>query len=142
VRQQHRRANHLVIDCAWGTGSVEFSNCCDLSSLQQPDPTTVNTYGLHRYTAQAPWGSGVGGTLPSVRYVNHQGVGHHLVTGAAYPVGRGGLVYDGCYFWRGTGGQKAPAADGTAAAALQWTGGAPRYDFLHGDNVDDARSWI
>jgi hypothetical protein len=142
VRFEPKASNHLIIDCGWGTGSVEFSNCCDLSSLQQPDPTTVNTYSLHRYTARIPWGSGVGGTLPSVRYVNHQGVGHHAVVGVTSPVGRGGIVYEGCYFWRGTGGQKAPAADGTAGAALTWTGTQPRYEFIHCDNVDAAKSWV
>lgn len=140
VRFEPKRADHVVIDCRWGTGSVEFSNCCDLSSLQG-DPATVNTYGLHRYTAQLPWGSGVGGTLPSVRYVNHQGVGHHEVAGVGSPVGRGGILYDGCYFYRGTGGQKAPAADGSSAAALRWSGGAPRYEFTRCDNVDDAKAW-
>lgn len=140
VRFEPKADNHMIIDCAWGTGSVEFSNCIDLSSLQKPDATLVNPYVLHRYVAQAPWGSGVGGTLPSVRYINHQHVGHVDVTGSAYAVKRGGIVFDGCYFWRGTGGQKAPAT-GSADAALSWTGAAPRYDFIHCDNVDDARSW-
>ncbi len=140
VRFEPKRSDHVVIDCRWGTGSVEFSNCCDLSSLQG-DPATVNAYGLHRYTAQLPWGTGVGGTLPSVRYVNHQGVGHHEVAGVASPVGRGGLLYDGCYFYRGTGGQKAPAADGSSAAALRWSNGAPRVEFTRCDNVDDFKLW-
>ena len=136
VRFEPKANDHLIIDCHWGTGSVEFSNCCDLSSLQG-DPAVVNQYALHRYTAQAPWGSGVGGTLPSVRYVNHQGVGHHEVAGAAYPVGRGGLLYDGSYFYRGTGGQTATAAD-----ALTWTGGTPRYEFIRCDNVADQKVWL
>lgn len=134
VRFEPKAANHQVIKNSWGTGSVEFSNCCDLSSLQN---TASPEYPLHQYTGQNPWG--FGGTLPSVRYVNHQGAGYHQYDGAA--VKRGGIVYEGSYFFRGVNGDLANAVAG-ASPVLRWSSGAPRYSFSHCDNIAPAEAWV
>lgn len=133
VRFEPKAANHRIISCAWGTGSVEFSNCCDLSSLQN---TSSYDYSLHQYTGQNPWG--FGGTLPSVRYTNHQGAGYHQYDGPA--VSRGGIAYQGCYFYRGVNGDVANAASGSYPV-LRWSAGAPRYAFQNCDNVAAAGAW-
>jgi hypothetical protein len=133
VRFEPKAANQKIITCAWGTGSVEFSNCCDLSSLQN---TASYEYNLHQYTGQNPWG--FGGTMPSVRYVNHQGAGYHQYDGAA--VARGGITYQGCYFYRGVNGDMANATSGTSPA-LRWSSGAPRYAFQNCDNVATVGAW-
>jgi hypothetical protein len=133
VRFEPKAANQKIITCAWGTGSVEFSNCCDLSSLQN---TASYEYNLHQYTGQNPWG--FGGTMPSVRYTNHQGAGYHQYDGAA--VARGGVVYEGSYFYRGVNGDLANAVAGTSPA-LRWSSGAPRYTFRNCDNVVPVEAW-
>jgi len=134
VRFEPKAANQQVIVNAWGTGSVEFSNCCDLSSIQNASGIE---FPLHQYTGQNPWG--FGGTMPSVRYVNHQGAGYHQYDGAAGK--RGGFTYDGCYFWRGVNGDMANAVSGTAPA-LRWSSGAPRYSFQRCDNVAQTEAWV
>ncbi len=133
VRFEPKASNHQVIRNAWGTGSVEFSNCCDLSSLQN---TSSPDYNLHQYTGANPWG--FGGTMPSVRYVNHQGAGFHQYDGSV--VKRGGFTYEGCYFYRGVNGDLANSVSGTDPV-LRWSSGAPRYSFSHCDNVTPDEAW-
>jgi hypothetical protein len=126
VRFEPKGPGHRVIDCGWGTGSVVFEDCCDLSSVQNTDSYG---YNLHRYAGGRPWGSG---EMPAVYYVRHQGAGYHLYEGD--PVKGGGFVYEGSYFYRGNSGQQAPAVSGDGAA-LRWAKGAPRYAFQHCHNV-------
>ncbi|NJQ00579.1 hypothetical protein [Streptomyces zingiberis] len=126
VRFEPKAANHLVIDCNWASGSVTFADCSDLASAQND---AARSWNLHRYSGADFWG--IGGSMPTVRYRQHQGVGYHLYSGPA--VTRGNITYDGCYFWRGTSGQAT-----TATEALRWTSGAPRYRFTDCDNVPNA----
>ncbi len=131
IRFEPKAANHRVIDCAWGNGSITFDDCADLGSLQND---AAMEYATHRYVGQSPWGFGV---MPTVRYRNCQLVGYHLYEGPE--VKRGNIVYDGCYFYRGGSGQKAPAvATLGPKAALSWTSGAPKFRFSECENVDNA----
>ncbi|GIG64359.1 hypothetical protein [Phytomonospora endophytica] len=133
VKFEPKAANHKIIDCAWSGGSVLFDNCNDHGSIQN---TASKGYNLHRYVGANPWG--FGGCMPSVRYQQCQLTGFHQYEGAA--VKRGGVVYDGSYFYRGDNGNMANATTGTDAA-LRWTSGAPRYRFRECYNVVDETNW-
>jgi hypothetical protein len=122
VRFEPKAADHLVIDCRWGAGSVTFEDCSDLGSAQH---SAGMEWNLHRYTGTDWWGQG---SMPTVRYRSHQGVGYHSYSGPK--VTRGNIAYDGCYWFRGVGGQLAAAGD-----VLRWDEGPPRYRFIDCDNV-------
>lgn len=136
IRFEPKADVHKVIDCAWGNGSITFDDCCDLSSIQGREE--AKEFALHRYVGQSPWGFGV---MPTVRYRNCQFAGYHLYEGPKAE--RGNIVYDGCYFYRGGGGQKARGTaklDPSTAelqASLRWTKGEPRYRFTDCENVDN-----
>lgn len=124
VRFEPKSKDHLVIDCHWGSGSVLFQDCVDLSSIQGD---YSKEYNLHRYHGAKPWGFGIG---PVVSYERHQGAGYHSWNGSKQE--RGNFHYKQCYFFNGTSGQKI-----AGTKALRWTDGAPKYKFEMCDNVDD-----
>jgi hypothetical protein len=124
VRFEPKAANHKIIDCAWGSGSVTFDNCSDLGSAQKE---AAYEWNLHRYVGQSPWGFGAG---PVVRYNSHQGVGYHQYDGPTQQ--RGNIVYNGCYFYRGQSGNKT-----TVDSVLRWSNGSPKYRFVDCDNIDN-----
>ena len=129
VKFEPKAANHKVIDCAWGSGTVTFEDCNDGGSIQN---AAGMEYNLHRYAGQNPWG--FGGTAPVVRYRSCFLAGYHLYEGPE--MARGNIVYDGSYFFRGVNGTKANAVQGTSTV-LRWSGGAPKYRFQDCDNVDN-----
>lgn len=129
VKFEPKAANHKVIDCAWGSGTVTFEDCNDGGSIQN---AAGMEYNLHRYVGQNPWG--FGGTAPVVRYRSCFLAGYHLYEGA--DMARGNIVYDGSYFFRGVNGDKANAVQGTSTV-LRWTKGTPKYRFQDCDNVDN-----
>lgn len=131
IRFEPKASNHRIIDCSLGQGSVRFESCVDLSSIQN---SASYEYPLHRYVGGNPWGFGV---IPTVRYVNCHMTGYHLYEGPA--VARGRFIYDGCYFFRGTGGQMANATqvESSAEPVLRWTSGAPLYSFRDNWNITD-----
>lgn len=131
VRFEPKAANHKIIDCSWASGSITFEDCSDLGSLQN---SAGMEYNLHRYVGGSPWGFGVG---PTVRYRNHQGAGFHQYEGPVQT--RGSFVYDGCYFFRGTSGQKVSVPN-SPGSVLRWTSAAPRYRFQDCDNADNINS--
>ncbi|MEV0649625.1 hypothetical protein AB0I28_30645 [Phytomonospora sp. NPDC050363] len=133
VKFEPKAPNHRIIDCAWSGGSVLFDNCNDHGSAQH---SASKAYNLHRYVGANPWG--FGGCMPSVRYQQCQLTGYHQYEGAA--VKRGGIVYDGSYFYRGDSGNAANATTGTDAA-LRWTSGAARYRFADCYNVTNETNW-
>lgn len=129
VKFEPKAANHKVIDCAWGSGTVTFEDCNDGGSIQN---AAGIEYNLHRYVGQNPWG--FGGTAPVVRYRSCFLAGYHLYEGA--DMARGNIVYDGSYFFRGVNGDRANAVQGTSTV-LRWTKGTPKYRFQDCDNIDN-----
>jgi hypothetical protein len=131
IRFEPKAADHMVVDCSMGMGSIHFDSCIDLSSLQNDSSIE---YSLHRYVGGAPWGFGV---MPTVRYTNCHMTGYHTYEGTT--VARGRFIYDGCYFYRGTSGQMANAStdQSTSAPVVRWTSGKPKYSFRDCWNVAD-----
>lgn len=128
VKFEPKSANHVVIDCRWGTGTVTFEDCNDHGSVQN---AASYTYNLHRYTGQNWWGQGNG---PIVRYQSCALTGYHSYNGPAQT--RGGFVYDGSYFYRGDGGQLTTVSD-----VLRSTSGAARSTFRNCDNISGTPGW-
>lgn len=125
VKFEPKSASHKVIDCGWTSGAVSFEGCSDHGSVQNSGSTA---YNLHRYSGATVWGQGC---APTVRYSGCSFAGFHQYDGPA--VTQGAFTYDGCYFYRGDGGQATTAAD-----ALRWSSGAPLYRFADCANVADA----
>lgn len=128
VKFEPKSANHKIIDCAWGTGTVTFEDCNDHGSIQN---AASYAYNLHRYTGQNWWGQGSG---PTVRYQSCALAGYHSYTGPKQT--RGGFIYDGSYFYRGDGGQMAASSD-----VLKSTSGAARSTFRDCDNISGTPGW-
>lgn len=134
VRFEPKGANQRILDCGWNTGVVSFTDCVDLSSVQND---ASKAYSFYRVTGGSPWGKG---EMPIVMFTRHQGAGFHTYDGP--PVtGGGGFIYEGCYFFRGVSGQRAlPTLTQGADNVLRWstaTGkGAPKFSFQNNANVD------
>lgn len=132
IRFEPKASNQMVLDTATGQGSIHFSSCIDLSSLQN---TASYDYKLHRVTTTNPWG--FGGTMGTIRYTNCHLAGYHSYEGPA--AARGRYIYDGCYFYRGNNGEMANATtdQSSTTPVVRWTSGKPRYTFRDCWNVDD-----
>ncbi|MGH8965946.1 MAG: hypothetical protein ACRDXB_11555, partial [Actinomycetes bacterium] len=142
VRFEPKGGSHKILNCQGADGSVVFQSCSDNGSSQN-----TGSYDDERYTVNgnAIWSGNVG-LVVAFKQSSMGGIAR-WVGGAQ---SRGGFVVDGCKIYRGDTGQRAyttssesGAAVGTTAANpfLQWTGSAPKYDFLHGWNYNDAKSW-
>lgn len=135
VRFEPKAAEHVVLDCGWNTGTVSFTDCIDLSSSQND---ASKAYTLYRVTGGSPWGKG---EMPIITFTRHQGVGYHSYDGPAVN-GGGGFIYEGSYFFRGTGGQRAlPTQEQGADSVLRWTSGKPQFAFEKNHNVDSLANW-
>lgn len=135
VRFEPKSASHTVMDMKWADGFILFDACSDGGSTQNSGSYTHPRYKIADNNI---WSTGV---APTVRFLNgaHGGFVQYTGTGAQT---RGGLIVDGCKWYRGDTGQvpNRVAADGSDAI-LQAVSGTPRYDFRTGWNYTDLKSW-
>lgn len=104
-----------VIDCNWNNGTVSFTSCSDMGSVQVAG-AAANNY--HRYAATA-------GRLPIVRYQDCILAGHHLVDAAGTALTNGKMIYEGCRFYH-----TSQAVSTTSGAAfLRYASAPARYAF-------------
>lgn len=135
VRFEPKASTHVILNSAWADGHITFEHCTDVGSTQN---AASYTHPRYQITDNNIWS---GGVAPTVRFVNctNGGFIQYTGTGAQH---RGGVIVDGCKWYRGDTGQVANrvAADG-ADAILQVVSGTPRYDFRTGWNYLDLKSW-
>lgn len=142
VRFEPKAATHKILNSNAADGMITFLSCSDQGASQNS-----GTYVHERYTinAQAIWG---GAVAPTVRFTDCSLGGIVRYTGTTQT--RGGFIFDGCKLYRGDTGQRAYGPQSESGAAigatatnpvLQWASGQPKYDFVHGWNYNDAKSW-
>jgi hypothetical protein len=135
VRFEPKSDQHVVLDSAWADGFINFTSCSDGGSTQN---TGSYTHPRYKIADNNIWVTGV---APMLRFTNGAHGGYIQYTGTTTQK-RGGVIVDGCKWYRGDTGQAANriAADG-ADAILQAVSGTPRYDFRSGWNYLDLKSW-
>lgn len=124
VKFEPKSGDHKIIDCSWSSGAVTFEGCSDHGSVQN---TASPAYNLHRYSGATVWGQGC---APTVRYSSCSLAGFHQYDGP--DVTQGVFVYDGCYVYRGDGGQGTTSMD-----MLRASSGKPLYRFTNCVNVPE-----
>ncbi|MEV4755447.1 glycosyl hydrolase family 28-related protein [Micromonospora sp. NPDC049559] len=107
-------ANQKVIDCNWNNGSVTFTSCSDVASIQSAEAN--NNYHLYNATS---------GRIPIVRYQDCALGGYHEVRAAGTALTNGKMIYEGCRFWHTT--QAVSTTTGTAF--LRYASAPARYAF-------------
>lgn len=134
VRFEPKGTAHTIIDSHMADGFISFVSCSDSGSTQNAGSYVHNRYKI---TGNAIFG---GNVAPTVRFQDCAMGGYVSYTGGVQS--RGGFIFDGCKWYRGDTGQvtnRIPA-DG-ADSVLQWSASAPKYDFVHGWNYSDVKSW-
>ncbi|CAN7198128.1 hypothetical protein [Knoellia sp. LjRoot47] len=120
VRFEPKAANHRVLDCELGHGTVGFRHCTDQSSIQN---TTSYDYPLTRVVGQSPWGFPM---HPTLTYEQCHLAGYVSYEGG--PATRGRIRVLGSHLYRGNNHALAnPTQDQGGQGFLRWPGGAPRY---------------
>lgn len=135
LRMEPKGSAHKILNSSWSNAFIHFESCSDIGSSQN-----APSHDHERYTinGQSIWS---GRVAPIVRFTNgaHGGYINYVASGGAQT--RGGVIVDGCQWYRGDTGQKADEIQGGTQPILRWGGTAPNYDFTHGWNYDDLASW-
>lgn len=135
VRFEPKAATHTILDCHMGDGSVTFISCSDSGSTQNTGSITHNRYAVTATNALGEFAA------PVVRFQDCEMGGFVLWTSLGNQQ-RGGFIFDGCKFYRGDSNEKADEIQGGTDPILQWASShVPNYDFVHGFNYDDVKSW-
>lgn len=135
VRFEPKATAHVILDSNWADGFITFDSCTDVGSTQNSGSYTHPRYKIQDNNI---WS---GGVAPTLRFVNgcHGGFVQYTGTGAQH---RGGVIVDGCKWYRGDTGQVANRVVGDGAdAIIQAVSGTPRYDFRTGWNYLPLTSW-
>ena len=122
TRFELRHPTAQLMDCAWSgpTAHITFQNISDGSQSFRDwagDATTVRLRPAN-------------GALPTVKFLNSELMGHHLVQQAK--TGGGRVVYDGCSF------SNAPQGGVGADQFLRYEGSPPSYRFVDCYGAPDA----
>lgn len=135
VRFEPKGTAHTVLDCHMGDGSVTFISCSDSGSTQNTGSYTHNRYKITAGNGLGEWAA------PVVRFQDCEMGGYVLWTSLGDQQ-RGGFIFDGCKWYRGDSNEKADEIQGGTNPILQWASThVPNYDFVHGFNYDDLKSW-
>lgn len=135
IRFEPKNGDHKILSSNMADGLIEFDHCSDNASSQ-----IAGSYDHERYTitANSQWG---GRVAPIVRFTggSHGGYINYVASGGVQT--RGGVIVDGCKWYRGDLGEKADEIQGGTQPILRWGGSAPNYDFRTGWNYDETKSW-
>lgn len=110
-----RSANQKVIDCNWNLGSVTFTSCSDVASVQGG---TDSEFNFHRYVASS-------NRLPIVRYQDCVLAGYHRVEGTGTSLTNGKMIYEGCRLFH----TNQAVSTSTGTGFLRYTASPARYAF-------------